>query len=415
MSQSPRSFAALRHRPTALYIGGASLAMMGDNIEHVITYWVLWELFESPLLAGFAVVSHWVPHLLFSVYFGALADRYDCRRIIQVAQGLFILASVCWGVIFITGIIQPWMAGALLLVHGFASAIWLPAEQVLLYDVAGRSTLSSAVRLNATGRNLGMLAGPVVGGALLLLVGPELGILLNTLCFLPMTVLMARLPYTGHTRDGMLAPSTRPTLRDVLGSVTLLRGRPVLVAMMLLGASASLFIGTALQPVMPEFVALLHVGNEGLAYTLLLAAMALGAVIGGLLLEATGMLRTTVRTAIVFIAGYGAAVLVFALSGSYALSLLALLAAGFCSLVGMSTELTVVQLVAPSASRGIILGLHGMATMGGRAGSGLAVGVLGTLLGVQPAIALVAGALVAVAGLLLLFVNARGVQRGEIT
>ena len=65
----------------------AALAMMADNIEHVITYWVLWQKFHSPALAGFEVISHWVPFLLFSVYFGSLADRYDCRRLIQARPG----------------------------------------------------------------------------------------------------------------------------------------------------------------------------------------------------------------------------------------------------------------------------------------------------------------------------------------
>lgn len=191
-SGSPQRFAALRHKPTAKYIGAASLGMMGDNIEHVITYWVIWQLFESPLLAGFAVISHWVPHLFLSVYFGGLADRYDCRRIIQAAQAMFILASIGWGVIFITGIIEPWMCCVLLVVHGLASSIWHPAEQVMLYDVSGRRTLNSAVRLNATGRNLGMLAGPVVGGALLITVGPEIGILIN----------YRVLPADDHPHDG---------------------------------------------------------------------------------------------------------------------------------------------------------------------------------------------------------------------
>ena len=63
------------------------LSMMADNIEHVITYWVLFQKFHSPALAGFAVISHWVPSLFFSVYFGSLADRYDCRKVIQVGPG----------------------------------------------------------------------------------------------------------------------------------------------------------------------------------------------------------------------------------------------------------------------------------------------------------------------------------------
>src|SRR5215218_2178629 len=82
-------FAALRNRDCRPYLFGAAMAMMADNIEHVITYWVLWQKFHSPALAGFEVISHWVPFLLFSVYFGGLADRFDCRRVIQIAQGLF--------------------------------------------------------------------------------------------------------------------------------------------------------------------------------------------------------------------------------------------------------------------------------------------------------------------------------------
>ena len=78
------------------------LAMMADNIEHVISYWVVFQKFHSPALAGFAVLSHWLPFLLFSVAVGALADRFDPRRIIQCGMLLFIVASAGWGFFFIT-------------------------------------------------------------------------------------------------------------------------------------------------------------------------------------------------------------------------------------------------------------------------------------------------------------------------
>jgi len=74
--QAPVAFAALRHRSFRAYFLTSAAAMMADNIEHVISYWVMFEKFQSPALAGFAVVSHWLPFLLFSVYSGALADRY---------------------------------------------------------------------------------------------------------------------------------------------------------------------------------------------------------------------------------------------------------------------------------------------------------------------------------------------------
>src|SRR6185437_10898191 len=56
----PAKFAALRNPECRTYLGGAALAMMADNIEHVITYWVVWERFHSPALTGFEVISHWL-------------------------------------------------------------------------------------------------------------------------------------------------------------------------------------------------------------------------------------------------------------------------------------------------------------------------------------------------------------------
>ena len=82
------AFAALHHRRlSAIFLRDHDVAQMGDNIEHVISYWLLYQKFHSPVLAGFAVISHWTPFLFFAVYFGALADRHDCRRVIQSGPG----------------------------------------------------------------------------------------------------------------------------------------------------------------------------------------------------------------------------------------------------------------------------------------------------------------------------------------
>ena len=93
-------FAALHTRDYRRYFAVSLTAMTADNIEHVISYWVIYQAFHSPMLAGFAVISHWMPFLLFSVYSGALADRYDCRKLIQAGQILFMVASLSWGAAF---------------------------------------------------------------------------------------------------------------------------------------------------------------------------------------------------------------------------------------------------------------------------------------------------------------------------
>ena len=119
-----QSFAALRHGGFRALFITSMLAMMADNIEHVISYWVVFRKFESPALAGFAVVSHWLPFLMFSVAVGALTDRFDPRRIIQCGMLLFIGASLGWGWFFVTDTLQMWHAMVLLVVHGCAGVLW---------------------------------------------------------------------------------------------------------------------------------------------------------------------------------------------------------------------------------------------------------------------------------------------------
>src|SRR5580693_10727104 len=83
------AFAALRLPGYRAHFTTYVLAMMADNIEHVISYWVAFQKFHSPALGGFAVLSHWLPFLLFSTLSGALADRVDPRRLVQIGMGLF--------------------------------------------------------------------------------------------------------------------------------------------------------------------------------------------------------------------------------------------------------------------------------------------------------------------------------------
>jgi MFS family permease len=179
-----RSFAAMRHPGYRVQFATFVFAMMADNIEHVISYWVMFQKFHSPALAGFAIVSHWLPFLLFSVAAGALTDRFDPRRIIQCGMLLFILVSLGWGYFFITDTLQMWQAMVLLVVHGCAGVLWFTPVQVLLYDIVGPADLMSAVRLNATARYLGVLVGPAAGGFILLALGPSYGIFLSTIFYL---------------------------------------------------------------------------------------------------------------------------------------------------------------------------------------------------------------------------------------
>ncbi|HVO48568.1 MAG TPA: MFS transporter [Steroidobacteraceae bacterium] len=402
----PTSFAALRHPGFRMYFVGTATAMLADNIEHVISYWAMFQKFHSPALGGFAVISHWTPFLLLSIYSGALADRFDPRRIIQIGMLLFVGVSLAWGVLFLTDSLQEWHARILLIIHGVAGVLWGPAGQLLLHDIVGPEELQSAVRLGATARYLGMLTGPAVGGALLLALGPAHGIILNSVIYLPMILWLWKAPYGPKFRRAQSAPAVAapavssavakvaPGLReapartvrgwgDLIATFRSIGEDSVVLSMMLLAGITALFIGNAYQAQMPGFAQDLGHGNPGAAYSMLLAADACGALIAGFILESRGLLKASPRTAIILALCWCAALGFFAHTSIYPLALLLLFAAGFLELSYNSMAQALVQLSAPVPIRGRVIGVFTMATNGMRLFSGITVGILGGILGIH--------------------------------
>ncbi len=373
--------------------------MTGDFIEHVISYWVLFQKFHSPALAGFAVVSHWLPFLLFSIYSGALADRFDPRRIVQAAMVVFMGVSIAWGVLFASGKLEMWHAMVLLVMHGFAGVLWNPSVQLLLHDIVGPAQLQSAVRLTATARNLGMLAGPAIGGGLLLALGPERGIFVNALFYLPMLVWMWKAPYGPKFRKAGHVPARAVRgLADVVTTLRAVRDNPVILSMMLLAGGASFFIGNSYGAQMPEFARDLGHGDPGVAYSMLLAADAFGALAAGVALESRGLLNATPRMAFILAFIWCGALASFALTGVYQVALAVLFVAGFVELAFNAMSQTLVQLNAPADIRGRVIGVYMMASLGMRTFSGITVGLVGAAIGIHFSLAAAAAVLIIVAG-----------------
>ena len=399
--QSHQSFAALRHPGFRTYFFTAALAMMADSIEHVISYWMIFQKFHSPALGGFAILAHWLPFLFFSVYSGALADRYDPRRIIQAGMLLFMAASFGWGMLFLTDTLEMWHAMVLLVIHGFAGVLWHPAAQLLIHDIVGTAQLQSAVRLNSTSRYLGLLLGPAIGGVLLLALGPAMGILLNVLIYLPLMWWLWKAPYGHAWRKDKPPPRAMRGLADITATIRDIAGNRTIVSMLLLAGGASLFVGGGYQAQMPEFAHDLGHGDPDLSYSSLLAADAAGALLAGLVLESRGLLQARPRTAFILAMLWCGTITGFAASTSYPLALLLLFFTGFLELAFSAMTQTLVQLRAPAHIRGRVIGLYQMSSLGMRAFSGITIGIVGSFIGIHWSLALSAMSLLAIITVLL--------------
>jgi MFS family permease len=284
--------------------------------------------------------------------------------------------------------------------------MWAPAEQLLIHDIVGGEHLQSAVRLNATSRQLGILFGPAIGGVLMMLLGPPLALVANVLIYCPLTLWLLRVPYTGHLRKGPAPPKKSVRWNDAANIFREAAQYRPIITMVLLGGSASLLVGNSFQTQMPAFASDLGASGADFAYSALLMATAAGSVFGGFLLEGKGWLRADTRSAIVCAILWCATITAFALSTNYYLSLVLLFFGGILNLAFYSSAQAIVQIQAPSHLRGRIVGLFSMSALGLRAFSGVTVGIVGAVIGLHRSLALSSVVLFAVTVTLLAYASA---------
>ena len=372
----PQRFPALSVPHFRYYAITACLAMVGDNVEHVIGYWVIWQLTHSTFWLGYALVAHWLPFTLLSLHSGSFADRFDCRWLIQVSQGLFITASIGWGVLFLTGELQVWHVAILLVVHGVAGLISAPSSKLIIHEMVGKEKLVSAISLNASLRPLAHMLGPLIGGGLMTWVGPGWGFLANVAIYLPLSVLLLYLPYGGavERRGGEAGWDY------VLQGLATVRRSLTIVALLVVVASTSFLVGNTFQAFMPPFAE--RLGASATGYSILLLAGGLGALGGGFLIGWIGStkLRPVVVTTAVLM--WTVLLIFFSFSTVYWISFGLLVLVGTTQIVFTSMAQSIIQAWAPPAVRGRVMGVYNLASSGTRVLSGVFLGSVAMRLGV---------------------------------
>jgi MFS family permease len=373
------------------------ISSTGDGMENVIRNVLVYQLAgaAAPFWLGMMVFAHWVPFTFFSLYGGVLADRYDNRKVQIVAQLLLMTAAVGVAIATLTGVVTVWWLFGLLLLHGFAGAIGNPAQQTLIHAMVGPSKLLSAVSLNSTARQFSQVIGPAVAGFVVVAFGPGWGFLINALTFIPLLVLLSVIRIRPLAARGAPIPVAR-SLRDGLGFV---RRRPPIAALIGAEMLGVIFLGHTFNSFLVLFA---HetLGVSDLGYAYLLVGSGVGAVAAAMYLaydrERGHTGRFVVGAALVEMA----AVFAFAFSSSYGLSLALMVVFGAAAVVTQSLTNTKVQLAAPDALRGRVMGAYTFATQGMRVLNGPLLGgaaiFLGAPLAVGGSAALVVAGLTAI-------------------
>lgn len=361
MPHQVSALAPLRHPTFRLFWVASQVSNFGGLVQAVGAAWLMTSLTTSPSMIALVQTSTSLPIMLFSLSAGALADNYDRRRIMLIAQGGMMLVSIALVIAAWSGLLTPWSLLTFTFLIGLGTALNNPSWQASLGDIVPRENLPEAVSLNSMGFNLMRSVGPALGGIIVASIGAAAAFALNAVSYIP--ILGALLAWKSPPRRGTVAPeafgpAVGAGLRYVAMSPNLLR---VMLRSFLFGLGAISVL--ALLPLIARDL----VQGGALTYGILLGAFGFGAIGGGLMnarLRQRFSNEWLVRGAFT---AFATGVAVLSLSRSLWFSLPAMMLTGGAWVVALSLFNVTVQLSSPRWVVGRALALYQMATFGGMA------------------------------------------------
>ncbi len=326
-------------------------ATTGNQMLMVAVGWQMYELTGSAWDLGLVGLYQFLPALLLTLVAGHVADRVHRGRIIalclvaQAAVAMILMAATQgWSG---SGFNASWVSRELLLglsvLLGAARAFQMPAQQALTPMLVPVAMLPRAMAFSVAGMQAAVIGGPALGGVIFIAgvsaVYASCAVLFAVGCGLIFWVRYQHVP----------PPSEAVSLRTLLAGAEFVWQRKALLGAVLLDLFAVLLGGaTALLPMFAKDI--LHVGPLGLG--LLRAAPAVGALLTSAVLTRWPLARRVGYTMLAAVALYGVCMVVFGLSTSFVLSLLALAVSGGADMVSVVVRQTLVQIETPNDMRG---------------------------------------------------------------
>jgi MFS family permease len=345
MSVAAAPRAAFQYRDFRLSLAAGVVSVFAMQMQSVAIGWQVYDLTHRPFDLGLVGLAQFVPAISLSLLSGQTADRYDRRAILRICQIGQALCSLLLCVQARYAIPSPAPIYAILVLMGVARAFSAPAGQALLPHLVPAEHFSNAVTWSHSVRQVATMVGPAVGGLIYGLAHGASAVYaicaaLGLLAFVWTSLI--------ETRTGRLEKEST-TLRTLLAGVRYVWHEKIVLGCISLDLFAVLLGGAvALLPMYARDI--LHVGPLGLGF--LRTAPAVGAASMGAVLAYHPLRKKAGDTMLIAVAIFGVATIVFGISKSFTLSLLALTVSGAADMVSVVIRLTLVQLSTPAAMRG---------------------------------------------------------------
>ncbi|CAM5392305.1 MFS transporter [Streptomyces xanthochromogenes] len=379
---------------------GNMVSWVGSAMTALAISLQVYDLTGSSFYVGLVGIFTLVPLVAFGLYGGAIADTVDRRKLgLYSALGSAVLSAALSAGTF-AGVANVWFLYAVIALQSVCQALNGPARSAMIPRLLPPEHLPAANALNSMVMTTGTLVGPMLGGLVVGFAGYKTAYLIDAVTFAASLYAMWRLPAMLPERS---AGAKRPS---VLEGLRFLATRPNLrmtffsdFCAMILAQPRALF----------PAVAVLWYGGDARTTGLLVAAPAIGALLGGVFSGWQGRIHRHGLAVLISVGGWGAAIAVFGLTRQLWLGLFMLAVAGFSDTVSMVFRNTMMQVAAPDDMRGRLQGVFIVVVAGGpRLGDFLA-GTVADL--TSPTAMVVGGGLACVLAVTVLGLSRRGFSR----
>ena len=361
---APRALAPLRQRGFRLLTIGQVTSNVGDACYAVALPWYVLAAHGGVLLLGTVLAAYGVPRTALIALGGYASDRWRPQTVMMATDAVRALALAALAVTAATGPARAVVLVPIAVVIGAGEGLFLPGSFSIIPSLLSGDDLQAGNALASSGTQLATLAGPAIGGALVIVAGPSLAFGLDALSFAVSAVTLAGLrgparltsPATpGAAAETETAPA--PTLRS------LLRSERVLQIILLVNLAANFGLGGESEVALPALVhGPLHAGASG--YGAVLAAFGGGALLGTIVAGPLGRLRRPAVVGSLAFLGEAACLAVTPYVGGTVAVAAAMAALGVLNGFGNVLTITAFQRWAPPSALGRLSGLLMLTSFG---------------------------------------------------
>jgi MFS family permease len=374
-------FAAFAHRDFRFYTAARFLATTAVQMQSLAVGFQVYSLTHRKIDLAYVGLAQFVPIVALSIVAGQVADRVDRRKILVACDAIFALAALA---LFLLARSPAPHLGAILAVIavvGAARSFYGPAGSSLLPSLVPREHFPNAVTWQSTIWEIAAIGGPSLGGVIYGIAGSASAVYLTSAIVLVIAGVLALFLRAIHVKREQ-APAT---LATALAGVRYVWNKKILLAALSLDFVA-VFLGGAVA-LMPVYAAdILHVGPHGLG--VMRAAPAVGAGLTAIVLAFRPLGRNAGAKMLAAVAAFGVATVVFGLSRSFLVSVIALAVAGAADMVSVVVRMTVIQQATPPEMRGRVSAVNLMFVSSSNELGEFESGTLAEWLGAVPAVVL---------------------------